>query len=83
LVRVFGARRLALVRVHGLPMNAPFTGRSFSDDDKDEIRAHQRRAYRWTFLVSGLEHPNFVRIVAEVTDSGSDKIAATAETLSA
>jgi hypothetical protein len=59
------------------------TGRSFSDENEDDIRAHQRRAYRWTFLVSGLEHPNFVRIVAEVTDSGSDKIAAAAETLSA
>ncbi len=59
------------------------TGRSFSDEEKDEIRALQRRAYRWTFLVSGLEHPNFVRIVDELTDSGTDKIAAAAQALSA
>jgi len=59
------------------------TGRSFADDEKEEIRTHQRRAYRWTFLVSGLEHPNFVRIVEELTDTGTDKIAAAAQTLSA
>jgi len=59
------------------------TGRSFSDEDEDDIRAHQRRAYRWTFLVSGLEHPNFVRIVDELTESGNDKIAAAAQALSA
>src|SRR5678815_2811965 len=28
------------------------TGRAFTDGDRDEIRTHQRRAYRWTFLVS-------------------------------
>jgi hypothetical protein len=59
------------------------TGRSFSDEERDEIRAHQHRAYRWTFLVSGLEHPNFVRIVDELTDSGTDKIEAAAQALSA
>jgi hypothetical protein len=59
------------------------TGRSFSDEERDEIRALQRRAYRWTFLVSGLEHPNFVRIVDELTDSGTDKIGAAAQALSA
>jgi hypothetical protein len=58
------------------------TGRQFSDDEKDEIRTHQRRAYRWTFLVSGLEHPNFVRIVGELTGSGNEKIAAAAQALS-
>jgi hypothetical protein len=57
-------------------------GRSFSDEDRDTIRDHQRRAYRWTFLVSGLEHPNFVRIVEELTDSGTDKITAAAQALS-
>jgi hypothetical protein len=58
------------------------TGRSFSDEDRDAIRDHQRRAYRWTFLVSGLEHPNFVRIVEGLTDSGRDKLTAAAQALS-
>jgi hypothetical protein len=43
------------------------TGRTFTDVEQDEIRTHQRRAYRWTFLASGLEHPNFVRIVEQLT----------------
>ena len=59
------------------------TGRTFSGDEKDEIRTHQRRAYRWTFLVSGLEHPNFVKIVSELTDAGSKKIAGAAKALAA
>ena len=41
------------------------TGRSFSDAERREIRHEQQRAYRWTFLVSGLEHPKFAQIVRE------------------
>jgi hypothetical protein len=59
------------------------TGRTFSGDEKDEIRTHQRRAYRWTFLVSGLEHPNFMKIVNELTKAGGEKIAGAAKALAA
>jgi len=59
------------------------TGRTFSGDETEEIRSHQRRAYRWTFLISGLEHPNFVKIVNELTDAGSEKIAGAAKALAA
>ncbi len=59
------------------------TGRTFSDDEKEEIRTHQQRSYRWTFLVSGLEHPNFVRIVNELTSAGGEKIAGAAKALAA
>jgi len=59
------------------------SGRTFSDDERDEIRTHQRRAYRWTFLVSGLQHPNFVRIVEQLTTSGTAKIATAARALAA
>lgn len=59
------------------------TGRDFSDEEKDEIRDHQRRSYRWTFLVSGLEHKNFVQLVNELTETGGQKIAGAAEALSA
>jgi hypothetical protein len=58
-------------------------GRSFSDAEKREIQQAQQRAYRWTFLVSGLEHPKFVGIVSELTEAGPGKIAATARALSA
>ncbi|MFQ5973724.1 MAG: hypothetical protein ACE5Q3_15455, partial [Alphaproteobacteria bacterium] len=56
-------------------------GRTFSDDEREEIRTHQQRSYRWTFLVSGLEHPNFVRIVQELTEGGAEKIAGAAKAL--
>jgi hypothetical protein len=59
------------------------TGRTFSDVELNEIRTHQRRAYRWTFLVSGLQHPNFIRIVGQLTDTGAAKIAAAADALAA
>ncbi len=57
--------------------------RSFSEAERSEIRAGQQRAYRWTFLVSGLQHPKFSQIVAELTEAGSDKLAAAALALSA
>jgi P-aminobenzoate N-oxygenase AurF len=59
------------------------SGRSFTDAERDEIRAHQQRTYRWTFIVSGLEHPKFVRIVEQLTTEGGQKIAAAAEALAA
>jgi hypothetical protein len=59
------------------------TGREFSEAERDEIRTRQLRAYCWTFIVSGLEHPNFVRIVTELTEHGAAKIAAAAQTLAA
>jgi hypothetical protein len=58
-------------------------GRTFSEDEQEEIRTHQRRAYRWTFLVSGLEHPNFVEAVCDLTGKGGEKIAGAAKALAA
>jgi hypothetical protein len=57
------------------------TGRTFTDAERDEIRAHQQRAYRWTFIGSGLEHPRFVRIVEDLTTDGGTKLAAAAEAM--
>jgi len=61
---------------------ATATGRRFTDVETEEIRTHQRRAYRWTFLVSGLEHPEFAATVGELTPAGARKIGATAKALS-
>ena len=35
--------------------------------------------YRWTFLVSGLEHPKFLEVVDAVTRDGRTKLAAAVE----
>jgi len=58
------------------------TGRSFTDQETSEIRHAQQRGYRWTFLVSGLEHPKFTQIVADLTTAGNAKLAAAATALS-
>lgn len=56
---------------------------SFSTAEKEEIRNALRKSYRWTFLVSGLEHPKFQQIVSELTAKGSEKIAGAAKALAA
>jgi hypothetical protein len=57
--------------------------RTFTASERDEIRAEQQRAYRWTFLVSGLEHPEFVRVVAQISEGGPARLAQAAAALSA
>ena len=57
-------------------------GRALSDREKAEIKKSTHRAYRWTFLVSGLEHPNFVKIVGELTRRGPAKLEAVAHAMS-
>jgi hypothetical protein len=57
-------------------------GRTLSAKDRAEVKRKTHRAYRWTFLVSGLEHPKFVQIVSELTSRGPDKLKAVAKALS-
>jgi hypothetical protein len=59
------------------------TGRSFTATERDEITAETLKAWRYTFLVSGLEHPNVVKMLNEITDEGPAKVRAVAEALSA
>jgi hypothetical protein len=62
---------------------AAVTGRVFTDSERDEITAATLKAWRYTFLVSGLEHPNVVKLVSEITVEGPAKFSAVAEALSA
>jgi len=57
-------------------------GRTFSKPDRGYIRVHQQRSYRWTFLVSGLEHPNFLRVVDRLSSDGPERLAQAAAALS-
>jgi hypothetical protein len=59
------------------------TDRRFTKAEKEEMTTKTWRACRWTFLVSGLEHPNFVKLVKELTKEGPGKINGAAEALSA
>ena len=58
------------------------TGRPFAEPERADIKTNIQRAYRWTFLVSGLTHPTFVKIVGELTDQGRRRLEAAAEALS-
>jgi hypothetical protein len=57
-------------------------GRALSSAERAEIKKNTQRAYRWTFLVSGLEHPSFVQIVGELTSRGPGKLQAVTRALS-
>jgi len=59
------------------------TGRVFREAERQEIGAKTLRAWRWTFLVSGLEHPKVVKLVGEITREGTAKIRSAAQALSA
>ena len=59
------------------------TGRTFTTAEKEEITTNTQRASRWTFLVSGLEHPNIVKAISELTTLGPGKIETVAAALSA
>jgi hypothetical protein len=59
------------------------TGRTFTADERSEIVGAQQRSYRWTFLVSGLEHPRFTEIVDALTSDGRRKVDTAAEALAA
>lgn len=58
-------------------------GRVFADAEREEIRVETLRAWRYTFLVSGLTHPNVVKLIEEITAEGPGKFRAVAEALSA
>lgn len=58
-------------------------GRVFTQLEREEISAKTLRAWRWTFLVSGLEHPNVTRLVAQITHQGPGKMRSVAQALSA
>jgi len=59
------------------------TGREFTGAERAEISAATLKAWRYTFLVSGLEHPRVVKLVGEITVDGPAKIRVVAEALSA
>lgn len=42
-------------------------GRSFADEEQAAIRALVLRAHRWQYIVSGVQHPHFGRLLAGMT----------------
>jgi hypothetical protein len=59
------------------------TGRGYTAEEREEIRSETLHAWRWTFLVSGLEHPQVTKLVGEITQEGPAKLRSVAQALSA
>jgi hypothetical protein len=57
--------------------------RKFSDAEKAEITAAQSKAYRYTFLASGLVHKNFLATVDQLSPGASVKMREMATALTA
>ena len=55
--------------------------RALSEEEKEEIRAAQRPAYRATFLLSGMSHPSFDRSLRELSQDGHARVAALARAI--
>jgi hypothetical protein len=45
-------------------------GREFQAPERERIRELVHKAYRWQHIVSGVQNPRFIGILAELTDSG-------------
>jgi hypothetical protein len=56
-------------------------GRTFTDAEKREISREQVKAYRWTFLGSGITHPSFDRTLRDLTPAGHGRVAELARAL--
>jgi len=50
------------------------TGRVFTAEEKAEIERAQIKAYRWTFLLSGMTHPNFDKSLRELSAQGHERV---------
>jgi len=49
-------------------------GRTLGDAERAEIDAAQLKSYRWTFLLSGMTHPNFDRSLRELSADGHRRV---------
>jgi hypothetical protein len=57
-------------------------GRELGKAERAEIEAAQLKSYRWTFLLSGMTHPNFDRSLRELSPEGHRRVAELARAIS-
>jgi hypothetical protein len=58
------------------------SARVFSEAERAQITTETLHAWRYTFLVSGLKHPNVVKLIEEITVDGPAKVRSVADALS-
>jgi hypothetical protein len=56
--------------------------RSLTTTNLEEIQSHQSQAYRWAFLCTGLTHPNFVKVLNDISPTLKTRVTALAQSLS-
>ena len=49
--------------------------RSLSAAERDQFRTVQTQAIRWTFLGSGMTHPNFIETLGDISPAGLQQVA--------
>jgi hypothetical protein len=57
-------------------------GRELGAAGRAEIEAAQLKSYRWTFLLSGMSHPNFDRSLRELSTDGHRRVGELARAIS-
>jgi hypothetical protein len=57
-------------------------GRELGAAERAEIEAAQLKSYRWTFLLSGMTHPNFDRSLRELSTDGHRRVGELARAIS-
>lgn len=50
------------------------TGRRFSDEEREQFIKEQHQANRWTYLGSGMSHPNFLATVGKISPSSRARL---------
>jgi hypothetical protein len=50
------------------------TGRKLTDAEREELQTQQHQALRWTYLGSGMVHPNFLASLAAMSPAAKERI---------
>ncbi len=57
-------------------------GRQLTPEDRDKLRSGLLRSYRWQYIVSGAQHPHFIKVLTSlITDAQTDRIQSALTTL--
>jgi hypothetical protein len=61
---------------------ASTSGRSLSPDELNKLEAGLLRAYRWQYILSGAQHPHFIKVLTSlITDAQTERIQSALATL--
>ena len=50
-------------------------GRRLSPEERDKLETGLLRAYRWQYILSGAQHPHFIKVLTSlITDAQTERI---------